>query len=306
MNMANSQEKIPMHDPCIIQQDSTFHIFATGKGIAHWISTDLKNWRKQSPIFDTLPWAVETINGFKNHIWAPDIAFYNNTYYLFYSISTFGKNNSCIGVATNTTLDTKAVAYKWKDAGKIICSTPGKDNFNAIDANFITDEFGKPWLSFGSFWGGIQIVPLQENALQTKNATQPITIAKRTRTINGNTAIEAPFIYQKNGWYYLFVSADLCCKGAESTYKIMVGRSKNITGPYVDKSGTSMLDGGGSLVQQGDGKKWFAVGHNAVAKLNGIEYLVYHGYDVADNGKSKLVMVPLFWDEQYWPFIKSN
>lgn len=300
-----AQNKIPVHDPVIIQQDSVFHVFATGRGITEWTSTDLKNWTKQKPVFDTLPWAVEAVQGFKNYVWAPDISFYNGQYYLFYSISTFGKNTSCIGVATNATLNKKESNYNWKDFGKLICSQQGKDNFNAIDPNLVIDKEGKPWLSFGSFWSGIQLVQLNDDALSVKQHQQIINIAKRDKLINGNTALEAPFIYYKNGFYYLFVSADLCCKAAESTYKILVGRSKEITGPYLDKEDKNMLQGGGSLLQQGNGVNWYAVGHNGVALLNGKDYIVYHGYDVLDKGKSKLILKELNWTSDNWPVINN-
>ena len=88
----HAQNKISVHDPVIIQQDSLFYVFATGRGITEWASTDLKNWTKQKPVFDTLPWAVDAVQGFKNYVWAPDISWYNGKYYLYYSISTFGKN----------------------------------------------------------------------------------------------------------------------------------------------------------------------------------------------------------------------
>lgn len=301
----HAQKSIPIHDPVIIQQDSIFYVFATGKGITEWTSTDLKNWTKQRPVFDTLTWAVEAVQGFKNYVWAPDISYYNNQYYLFYSVSTFGKNNSCIGVATNKTLNVQDSNYKWIDYGKLICSHQGKDNFNAIDPNLVIDKDGKPWLNLGSFWSGIQVLQLNDDALSVKQPQQLINIARRDKQINGNTALEAPFIYCKNNWYYLFVSADLCCKGAESTYKILVGRSKNIAGPYLDKDDKDMLQGGGTLLLQGDGVNWYAVGHNAVTQLNGKDYIVYHGYDVKDKGKSKLIIKELSWTGDGWPTINN-
>ncbi len=305
MPVQAQQKSIQVHDPVMIQQDSQFHVFCTGRGISEWVSNDLQNWTKQKPVFDTLPWAVEAVQGFRNYVWAPDISKYNGKYYLYYSVSTFGKNTSCIGVATNTTLDHNDANYHWEDAGKLTCSRQGRDNFNAIDPNLIVDRNGSLWLAFGSFWNGIQLLQLNDDALSIKQPQQIINIAKRDKVVNGNTALEAPFIYFKNGFYYLFVSADLCCKGAESTYKILVGRSGAITGTYLDKEGKSMLNGGGTLVQQGDGIQYYAVGHNAVTILNGKEYIVYHGYDVNDKGKSKLVIHELLWDSEGWPLVKQ-
>jgi len=98
------QKNISVHDPVIIKQDSVYYIFCTGRGISVFSSVNMKEWKREKSVFDTLPWAVQAVSGFKNHIWAPDISFYKGQYYLYYSISAFGKNTSCIGVATNKTL----------------------------------------------------------------------------------------------------------------------------------------------------------------------------------------------------------
>jgi len=111
---AYAQQPIPVHDPVIIKQDSTYYIFCTGQGISVWSSTDRLNWKKAPPVFTTPPaWAVAAIPGFKGHIWAPDISYYNGRYYLYYAVSAFGKNTSAIGLATNTTLNPTSPGYKW-------------------------------------------------------------------------------------------------------------------------------------------------------------------------------------------------
>src|SRR5207237_10083390 len=89
------QKNIPVHDPVMIKQDDTYYLFATGRGIAVWSSKDMQQWKREEPVFSTAPeWAVQAIPGFKNHIWAPDISYHKGTYYLYYSVSGFGKNNS--------------------------------------------------------------------------------------------------------------------------------------------------------------------------------------------------------------------
>src|SRR4051812_33042527 len=109
---------IPMHDPAIIRQAGVFYVFATGMGITVWSSSDMVNWKREKPVFDAPPaWAVEAVPTFKGHIWAPDISTFNGQYYLYYSVSAFGKNTSCIGVATNVTLDPRDPAFKWVDHG---------------------------------------------------------------------------------------------------------------------------------------------------------------------------------------------
>lgn len=302
--------RIPIHDPVMIRQDSTYYAFATGRGISVWSSRDRLTWKAEKPVFSTPPeWAVKAVPGYRGHTWAPDISFHNGLYYLYYSVSAFGKNTSCIGVATNRTLNPADPAFGWQDHGMVVQSVPGRDNWNAIDPNLIVDQDGTPWLAFGSFWDGIKLVRLRDDRKAVAEPQQWVTLASRKRsnsagdTQAGDGAIEAPFIFRKNNYYYLFVSVDYCCKGPQSTYKMMVGRADKVTGPYVDKTGRKLVLGGGSLLLEGD-PNWYGVGHNAVYTFDGTDFLVYHGYDAADNGKSKLLIRPLDWDAEGWPVVK--
>jgi len=304
-------QNIYIHDPVLIKQDSLYYLFSTGWGISKFYSRDLINWNKDSPVFEESPlWTKEVIKGFKGHIWAPDILFYNGNYYLFYSVSTFGKNNSCIGVAINKTLHSKDDSYKWIDHGIVIQSVKGRDFWNAIDPNVIFDEDSTPWLAFGSFWGGIKLVKLKKDLLGIEKPEEWYTIARRkfdfasSDTLAGEGAIEAPFIFRKDGYYYLFVSFDYCCRGINSNYKIAVGKSKNVYGPYIDKNGIGLDKGGGTIILQGN-DKWSGVGHCSVFSENGIDYLVFHGYDKNDNGKSKLLIKKINWVEG-WPEVSLN
>jgi len=317
--MSNAQElrtDISVHDPVMTRQDGTYYIFCTGNGIAMWSSNDRVHWKVEKPVFATPPqWAVDAIPGFKGHIWAPDISFYKGTYYLFYSVSAFGKNTSAIGVATNTTLHTDDPAYKWIDHGKVIQSIPGKTNWNAIDPNLITDKDGTPYLVFGSFWDGLKLVKLNKDRLSIGEDFDKIpTIATRRKVssenlpaVDGNpvdaggNAIEAPFIFKHDKYFYLFASIDYCCKGPKSTYKMIIGRSEKLKGPYLDKDGIAMNKGGGSILLAGDAN-WYGVGHNGVSTFEGIDYIIFHGYDAADRGISKLRVEKLDWVDG-WPVV---
>ena len=305
---AQSVPPVPVHDPVMIRQDSTYYVFATGKGIRVWSSRDRLHWTAGKPVFETTPaWTVQANPATRpNDLWAPDISYHNGTYYLYYSSSVFGKNSSAIGLATNTTLRPTDPNYRWVDRGLVIQSVPGRDNWNAIDPNLLVDSTGRNWLTFGSFWGGIKLVRLNDDRNAPAIPAEWYTLASRPRTDTtgdreaGNASIEAPFLFRKRGYYYLFVSFDYCCRGPKSTYKVMVGRSTNLTGPYLDRMGKPMTQGGGTLVLQGD-KDWYGVGHNATYTFDGTDYLIYHGYDATDGGKSKLLIRQLNWDAQGWP-----
>jgi len=279
-------------------------------GISVFSSVDLQNWKKENSVFDKPPeWAVKAVAGYRGHTWAPDISFHNGQYYLYYAVSAFGKNTSCIGVAVNKTLHPSSPDFKWRDLGKVIQSVPGRDKWNAIDPNLALDDNNTAWLVFGSFWDGIKLVQLNNDLSSVAEPQHWYSVASRLRampsadTAAGEDAIEAPFIFKKDKFYYLFVSFDYCCRGARSNYKVMVGRSEKITGPYLDKNGNKMAAGGGSMVVAGD-KDWYGVGHNAVYSMDGKDIMIYHGYDAADSARPKLIIKTLSWDKDYWPVVK--
>jgi arabinan endo-1,5-alpha-L-arabinosidase len=325
------------HDPVMIRQDDTYYLFATGNGVAVWSSKDMRSWRPEPPVFAAAPaWAAGVAPGFRNHIWAPDIYHHEGRYYLYYSVSAFGRNTSAIGVATNRTLNRQDPEFRWVDHGIVVRSVPGRDMWNAIDPHVMHDETGRPWMSFGSHWGGMKLVRLSEDLLRVAQPEEWYTISARHRywklddrdagdsanpelkydsiypaailamnRASQNGAIEAPFIFRKNGYYYQFVSWDRCCRGAESTYKVVVGRSRDITGPYLDREGEDMRFGGGTLVTRGfaESARWAAGGHNSTYTFDGKDYLVFHAYDALDDGKPKLVIREIEWDRAGWPSV---
>ena len=248
---------------------------------------------------------------FENHIWAHDIFFKDGTYYLYFSVSSFAKNTSAIGVATNTTLDADDPDYNWKDHGIVVQSVPNRDMWNAIDPNVIEDEDGIVWMSFGSFWDGLKLVKMDEDLTKVAQPEVWHTIARRERSFKlpdtdpGDAALEAPFIFKKNGYYYQFLSWDLCCRGEKSTYKIVVGRSKEVTGPYVDREGKPLNEGGGTLLVEGN-ENWYGAGHNSTYTFDGTDYMFFHAYDANDKGAPKLKVAELEWDEEKWPKLKKD
>jgi arabinan endo-1,5-alpha-L-arabinosidase len=286
-----------VHDPCIIAAEGSYYLYCTGGGIAIRRSKDLVHWERIGSVFSDIPaWTGQEVPGARG-LWAPDISFFNGKYHLYYSVSTFGRNRSCIGLAVNDTLDPASPRYKWVDQGKVVESTPGKDNWNAIDPNIVLDERQRPWMSFGSFWSGIKMRRI--DPLTGKLAAEEDRLYSLATRVSP-PAIEAPFIIRRGEYYYLFVSFDLCCKRAESTYRIMVGRSKEVTGPYVDRNGKAMLEGGGTQILAGAGRVR-GPGHNAVLIEGEKHWLVHHYYDAEENGVATLQIRPLRWDEEGWP-----
>ncbi len=292
-----------VHDPVMIKEGDTYHLFCTGAGIFWRRSTDMLNWTQSFParVFGTLPdWVQEKIPN-QGDVWAPDISYYNDRFHLYYAVSTFGRNKSVIGLLTNATLDHTSEDYEWVDQGLVV-ETTGAENYNAIDPNLIIDEDGIPWLSFGSFWSGIKMRRLEyETGLPSAEDETLYSLARR-RVNSGS--VEAPFIIYREGYYYLFVSFDFCCRGVDSTYHVMVGRSEAVTGPYVDRDGTEMLSGGGTQVTFPT-ERWRGPGHNGIYREDGIDYIVHHAYDAEGQGTPTLRIAPLTWDEDGWPALEQ-
>lgn len=303
-----------VHDPVMAKDGDTYYVFSTGTGISVMSSKDLKTWKKEKQIFESAPvWTKETLPGFNNDIWAPDIIYYQNKYHIFYSCNAMpGKPHAAIGHATNPTLNPESKDFKWTDHGKIVQSVLYRDMWQAIDPNIIVDDNGIPWIAFGSFWDGIKLVKLTDDMKSLKLPEEWHSIARRPseKTMYEysleDSQIEGVFIYKHNNYYYQFVSFDMCCRGVNSDYKIAVGRSKTVTGPYLDKVGFPMLGGGGTVISIGDGKKWAALGHNSVYNIDGKDYLFAHGYSIPDKGESKLIITEITWDENDWPIIDLN
>lgn len=301
-----------VHDPVMAYEDGVYYLYCTGHGITQMTSTDRQHWTLSRE--GVLPngkipvWTHDSVPGFETHIWAPDVVKYRGKWYMGYSCSTFGKNTSAIGLLSNKCLSDKD---GWKDEGCIVASRGNRDNWNAIDPNFIIDEKGKPWMTWGSFWDGIQLIPL-DKTMHPKKGAKPQTIARRhaigdasaepnpTSKFAGTNAIEAPFIMRHGGYYYLFVSWDYCCRGIKSNYRVAVGRSKNVSGPYLDRDGKPMLEGGGTLLLEGDKKEYEALGHCSAYSFSDGDVFFCHGYSVAKNGASILVQKRIHWTEDGW------
>ena len=309
-----------VHDPVMAYEDSTYYLFATGMGIQQMTSKDRHSWTVlREPVMTVIPqWAHDSVPGFTQHVWAPDIIRWRGRWWMAYSCSTFGRNGSAIGL-----LSARSLSYPiWNDEGCIVTSRENRDNWNAIDPNFVIDDQDQPWLVWGSFWDGIQLARL-DTTMHIAKGEKPRTIARRynlnskdakaalpinpnppknpTSDFAGPNAIEAPFIFKHNGWYYLFVSWDYCCQGSKSNYRVAVGRSRTVDGPYLDRKGIDMRYGGGNHFLEGDKTNYEAAGHCAVYHLDNQDIFICHGYSVAQQGASVLIQRPIRWTNDNWP-----
>ena len=229
------------------------------------------------------------------NLWAPDIQFYNDQYMLFYSLSLWGDTNPGIGVAVSD-----SPTGPFQDKGKLFTSEE-IGVANSIDPFFYVEE-DVPYLVWGSFHG-IYGVELSKDAL--KPAGKPFQLA--------GTDYEAPHIMERNGFYFFFASKGSCCEGENSTYEVVIGRSENFTGPYVDQQGKKLLDNGGTTILSADeNSKFSGPGHNTIiTDESEKDWMVYHAIDKKDPllwsaaSRRPLMIDPIVWKDD-WPMIEDG
>lgn len=290
----------PVHDPStIVKHKGEYWVFATGRGVVSLRSKDLVAWEFGPPVFAEPPkWVADVVPGHRGYFWAPDVIRHDGRYLLYYSVSAFGKNTSAIALASNPTLDPADPEYKWTDHGIVIRSGP-KDDYNAIDPCVVRGPEDTLWMAFGSFWSGIKLVQLDPKTGLRLAPDSPV------HALAHKEQIEAVALYRHGGYFYQLVNWGWCCRGVRSTYNIRVGRSRDVTGPYLDRDGRDLRQGGGSLLLGTEGR-FIGPGHAGVFQ-DGDRYLLsYHFYDGERGGRARLAIRPLEWDRDGWPQVAGK
>lgn len=284
-----------VHDPAtLLKFEDTFWTFATGDGIKTLRSTNLFDWEFDKPALPSNPaWTTQVAAPHRDYFWAPDAIFANGRYLLYYSVSSWGKNTSAIGLATNPTLNPADPSFKWSDAGIVVRSFTTND-FNTIDPALTFDAAGRLWLAFGSYWSGIKLMELNPATGHRIAPESPM------YSLAFNDSIEAPFLHRRGTNYFLFVNWGQCCRGTNSTYEIRMGRSDTITGPYLDRNGRNMLDRGGTLFLE-SAPPFYGPGHAGIITIAGQDWFSCHYYDGDNRGVSRLWVGKLNWDTSGWP-----
>ncbi len=310
-----------VHDPEIYKEGSTYYLFSTDykvggtatPGIQIRSSTDLINWTWVGYALNGVPTAAKNWTGGVNVIWAPEIVKLGSTYYLYYCVSAFGTRTSYIGVATSS-----SITGPWADQGEVFKTKAG-DGYtaNAIDPNVVIDSSGVPWMSYGSFFGGIFITQLNPATGKFAATGQGTLIAARSTSVD--SAVEGPNIVYNatQNKYYLFVSYDSCCNTSNMTYNVRVGRSSSITGPYLDYNGNAMTNTSmtpqseiGTKVLGGYGfagaDGWYGTGHNTILQDGSNWYMIHHARGEADKNWTYLHVRKMLWSADGWPLVSPE
>jgi arabinan endo-1,5-alpha-L-arabinosidase len=301
----------PIHDPAIAKLGDTYYVYSSSPLATFYTSPDLHTWTRAGQIFEQFPpWVVEELPN-PDHIGAPDVTYYRGRWVLFYQSHIGGTCNAGIAYVTNVTLDPDDPDYEWVDHGLVLRSKPlvegipivcGVDDvwYNAIDPHLFVDDDGTPWLVFGSTLGGLFLVEIDPETLHPTQHPRDFTVLAARELLQKDPIIEAPYVIRRGGYYYLFLSHNRCCRGASTRYKILVGRSESLAGPYVDRDGVPLLEEGGTVLIEREGSL-IGTGHADVFSENGTDWLVHHAYDAERDYEPVLNIRRLEWDEEGWP-----
>ncbi|KAL4870743.1 putative arabinan endo-1,5-alpha-L-arabinosidase D [Aspergillus spectabilis] len=281
-----NQGNVATHDPNILRYDDKYYMFKGGVNIPFFTASKLGGpWKRVGTVLDDVS-VVEKQN--RRRPWAPMVTQWKDRFYCFYSISQSGTRDSAIGLASSDSIDPGT----WTDHGALINSGDGSlsdiypyNVSNAIDPAFFADPVtGKPYLQYGSFWDGIFQLPLTDN-LTVENPTHPDANHLVYLPNARRKPIEGSYMSYRSPYYYSWFSHGQCCqfgtlgypkKGEE--YGIRVGRSTSVGGPFVDRDGRDLLEGGGSVVYGSNHEEVYAPGGPGVLPGAGDDpdVLYYH------------------------------
>ncbi|MGE5518491.1 MAG: family 43 glycosylhydrolase [Candidatus Dadabacteria bacterium] len=272
-----------IHDPStIVECEGKYYTFGTGGG--GLISDDGWTWNGGG---------VRPGGGA-----APDAMKIGNRYLVVYGATGGGgAHKGAILTMWNKTLDPKSPDFKYSEP-VIVATSDGYEDNDAIDPGLMLDpNTGRLWLSYGTYFGFIRLVELDPKTGKRMEGNKPVDLA---------IVCEATDLVYHDGWYYLLATHGSCCDGANSTYNIVVGRSKKITGPYMDNVGRSMLEGGGKMVLAAS-DRLIGPGHfGHIIMGDGVEKMSCHyEADLDQGGRSVLGIRPLLWKEG-WPVAGEN
>lgn len=303
---------VGLHDPGTMRKEAgSYFIFGDGNGILGITSTDLRNWSSTTPVFPNGPpsWTTNSIpTGTPNYFWAPDTAYFNGLWHMYYAYSQFGTIDSVIGLATSPSL-TNAV---WTDQGKVIKSydpaTADTDTtaYNCIDPGIFVATNGTVWMSYGSYSSGIMVVQINPTTgMRLNTGSLGTQVANNAPGGGWGSTEEGSYIYQHGDYWYLFVNWGGCCDLTYSTYNIRVGRGASPTGPYYDRNGVNLNNGGGTMFLESTAR-FIGPGHAAISDDNGTNWFTYHFYDGLANGYPTVGCDQLYWSADGWPVMTND
>ena len=282
-------------DPSVVRaEDGSYYLYATGRGYSVFRSEDLVSWERVGTAFTDRTWPATIRNGRRGDLWAPEIRRIGDRYVLFYTLWFGDVKYSVIGYAVADRPE-----GPFADRGLLVDSQQiGVEQ--SIDPYYYEEE-GRAYL----FWGSFRNLYVMELDVRDDATIVP---KPETMRLFAGTAFEGTNIYKRDGWYYFFASTGDFAGGAESTYRTVVARSRDLLGPYADKAGRTTLDNGCEPVLQRNAA-FAGPGHNAglLEDAEGRTWMFYHAYDLACPEQGRLCMLDeVRWDDEGWPYIATG
>jgi arabinan endo-1,5-alpha-L-arabinosidase len=272
-----------IHDPSTIAVcNGKFYTYGTGGNAL--VSDDGWTWRRGT----ALP----------RRGLAPDVIHIGDRYYVYIAANIGAQPKAAVNMIWSKSLDPESPDYKWEEGG-VVASSDGVEDCNAIDPGvFLDPTDGRLWLTYGSYFGYIRLVELDPKTGKRKDPHD------RPRDLAINC--EASDMMYHDGWYYLLATHGSCCRGADSGYNIRCGRSRKVTGPFLDAEGIDMIQGGGKLLI-GSGGRAVGPGHFGLLDFSdGVQKFSLHWEaDLDRGGASVLDIRPLLWRDG-WPVAGEN
>jgi arabinan endo-1,5-alpha-L-arabinosidase len=292
----------PGHDPSMVRFEDGYALMSTNNNLQLWTSEDAYTWRDHKSTVSKIPQWAYTYAPTTEGIWAPDIYYMNGEYRVYYCVSVFGKRTSAIGYQSTKSIMPGSTDYGWTDHGHVF-HTVASDKYNAIDADVVRDTEGNYWMAFGSFGLGIQLIKLDaKTGYQASDDKTVYNIARRTSKASGG-AEEGPSLIEHGGKYFLFTAWDKCCQqGAnieQTTYKTAYGRADKVTGPYKDRAGYDMANGGGTILMERYGRYVGPGGGEAFQDLNRVRF-VHHYYDLNGDKYNHIHIRDVVFTDDNW------
>ncbi len=292
----------PGHDPSMIRFEDGYALMSTNNNLQLWTSEDAYTWQNHKSTVSKIPQWAYTYAPTTEGIWAPDIYYMNGEYRVYYCVSVFGKRTSAIGYQSTKSIVPGTTGYGWTDHGHVF-HTVASDKYNAIDADVVRDTEGNYWMAFGSFGLGIQLIKLDaKTGYQASDDKTVYNIARRTSKAS-NGAEEGPSLIEHGGQYFLFTAWDICCQQGndieKTTYKTAYGRADKVTGPYKDRAGYDMANGGGTILMERYGRYVGPGGGEAFQDLNRVRF-VHHYYDLNGDKFNHIHIRDVVFTEDNW------
>jgi len=296
-------------DPTVIRVGKEFYLYVTSGIVRGYKSTDFINWSridptaKTSEVFKSRPDFTDDDTK-DTGMWAPDINYFDGKYVMYYSISKWSGGATCgIGVGVSDKPQGPFVPPTGNTNGKLFVSSEIGVH-NSIDPCFV-EEDGKRYLFWGSFYG-LYMTELTADGMSVKDITKKTKVAGKS--------FEATYIHKRGNYYYLFASTGACCEGMTSSYKVVVGRSEKLEGPYLAQNGVDMNNFDAwnpsnfqPVILKGDGVVFGGPGHNSriITDDNGVDWMLYHSY-VDGISERSLMLDRVDWDADGWPVMSNG